>query len=144
EEGNAYLDFLSGAGTLNYGHNNPQMKQALIEYLESDGVVHGLDMHTSAKKEFLEVFEEVILKPRDMRYKMQFPGPTGTNAVEAALKLARNIKGRNKVVAFTNGFHGVSLGSLAATANSHFRDAAGVSLGDCTHLPYCGYLGDDG
>jgi diaminobutyrate-2-oxoglutarate transaminase len=94
DEGNRYIDFFSGAGTLNYGHNNPVLKEKILEYIESDGVVHGLDMATSAKKEFMEAFERVILRPRNMRYKLQFPGPTGTNAVEAALKHGRSRSAR--------------------------------------------------
>lgn len=141
EAGRSYVDFFSGAGTLNYGHNNPALKRRLIEYLEGDGVVHGLDMATVAKKEFLETFERLILQPRGLSYKVQFPGPTGTNAVEAALKLARQVKGRSGIVSFTNGFHGVSGGALATTGNSKFRDAAGVPLGNATFMPYDGYLG---
>ncbi len=142
EEGNAYLDFLAGAGTLNYGHNNPVLKEKLIAYLSEDYIVHGLDMHTVAKRDFLDMFEEVILKPREMNYVMQFTGPTGSNAVEAALKIARNIKGRSNIITFTNGFHGVSLGSLAVTGNSHHRDAAGVELNGATVMPYDGYMGN--
>jgi diaminobutyrate-2-oxoglutarate transaminase len=142
EDGRAYVDFFSGAGTLNYGHNNPALKQRLIEYLESDGLVHGLDMATLAKKAFLETFEDVILRPRGLNYKIQFPGPTGTNAVEAALKLARQVKGRTNIISFTNGFHGVSSGSLAATGNSKFREAAGMPLANTTFMPYDGYLGE--
>jgi len=141
-EGRSYIDFFSGAGTLNYGHNNPVLKQRLLEYIEEDGVVHGLDMATVAKKELLETFERVILRPRNMDYKIQFPGPTGTNAVEAALKLARQVKSRTNVVSFTNGFHGVTGASLAATGNSKFRDAAGVPLANTTFMPYDGYLGN--
>jgi diaminobutyrate-2-oxoglutarate transaminase len=141
EAGRSYVDFFSGAGTLNYGHNNPVLKRKLIEYLDTDGVVHGLDMATGAKKAFLESFERVILRPRNMSYKIQFPGPTGTNAVEAALKLARQVKGRASVVSFTNGFHGVTGGALATTGNSKFRDAAGMPLGNATFMPYDGYLG---
>jgi diaminobutyrate-2-oxoglutarate transaminase len=143
EEGNRYIDFFSGAGTLNYGHNNPVLKEKVIEYLESDGLIHGLDMATTAKKEFIEAFERVILRPRNLQYKLQFPGPTGTNAVEAAMKLARLVKGRTNIISFTNGFHGVSGGSLAATGNAKFRDAAGVPLGNTTFMPYAGYLGKD-
>ena len=143
EDGNQYLDFLAGAGTLNYGHNNPLFKAKLLEYIEQDGITHGLDLHTKAKGEFLETFNEKILKPRAMDYVVQFTGPTGTNAVEAALKLARNITGRENIIAFTNGFHGVSLGALAATGNSHHRGASGVGLGGTTRMPYDGYLGDD-
>ncbi len=142
QEGNQYLDFLAGAGTLNYGHNNPVLKKALLEYIESDGITHGLDMHTRAKAEFMQTFNEKILKPRGLDYVMQFTGPTGTNAVEAALKLARNVTGRENIISFTNGFHGVSLGSLATTGNSHHRGAAGVSLNGVSRMPYDGYLGD--
>lgn len=142
EEGNQYLDFLSGAGTLNYGHNNPKFKQALLDYIQNDGICHGLDMHTRAKGEFLETLNDKILKPRNMEYVVQFTGPTGTNAVEAAMKIARNVTGQQNIVTFTNGFHGVSLGALAATGNAHHRDAAGVSLGGVHRMPYDGYLGD--
>ncbi len=142
-EGNEYLDFLAGAGTLNYGHNNELFKQALLDYVKDDGITHGLDMHTKAKGEFLESFNEKILKPRNLEYVVQFTGPTGTNAVEAALKLARNVTGRENIISFTNGFHGVSLGALAATGNSHHRGAAGVSLGGTNRMPYDGYLGED-
>jgi diaminobutyrate-2-oxoglutarate transaminase len=143
EDGTEYLDFLAGAGTLNYGHNNPHFKQALLDYIANDGISHGLDLHTRAKGEFLEAFNEKILKPRELNYVVQFTGPTGTNAVEAALKLARNVTGRENIIAFTNGFHGVSLGALAATGNSHHRGASGVSLGGITRMPYDGYMGED-
>ena len=143
ESGNEYIDFLAGAGTLNYGHNNPLLKKAAIDYLSEDGIVHGLDMATSAKKQFLQTFEDCILKPRNLQYKFQFTGPTGTNAVEAAIKLARNVTGRRGVISFTNGFHGVTLGSLALTGNSKFRDAAGTALNDVHRAPYSGYFGMD-
>lgn len=143
EDGNQYLDFLAGAGTLNYGHNNPIFKDILLDYIQNDGITHGLDLHTKAKGEFLEVFNEKILKPRNMEYMVQFTGPTGTNAVEAAMKVARNVTGQQNIVTFTNGFHGVSLGALAATGNSHHRDAAGVSLTGTHRMPYDGYLGDN-
>jgi len=135
-----YLDFFSGAGALNYGHNNPLLKAALVDYLVSDGVLHGLDMATVAKAEFLEEFESTILTPRGLDYKVQFPGPTGTNAVEAALKLARNITGRESVISFTNAFHGMTLGSLAVTGNSMKRAGAGVPLVHSTPMPYDGYF----
>lgn len=140
EEGRTYIDFLAGAGSLNYGHNNPAIKTAIIEYLQKDGILNGLDLHTEAKREFLRTFDRHILWPREMDYKIQFTGPTGTNAVEAALKLARKVTGRMNVIAFTNGFHGVSLGSLAATGNRRFRASAGVPLEHVTFMPYDGYL----
>jgi diaminobutyrate-2-oxoglutarate transaminase len=142
-DGREFLDFFAGAGVLNYGHNNPLFTRALIEYLGSDGIIHGLDMATSAKKAFIETFERLVLEPRGWDYKLQFTGPTGANAVEAALKVARQATGRTNVVAFTNAFHGLSLGGLAATGNSHYREAAGVALDNVSRLPYDGYLGED-
>jgi diaminobutyrate-2-oxoglutarate transaminase len=136
ERGRPYLDFFSGAGALNYGHNNPVLKQALLEYLSSDRVIHSLDMFTVAKREFLAAFDELILRPRSLEYRVQFPGPAGTNAVEAALKLARKVTGRTEVICFTNGFHGCTLGSLAVTGNALHRGAAGVPLEHATTLPF--------
>jgi len=143
ESGNAYLDFFAGAGALNYGHNPPALKQALIAYLSNDGVTHSLDMSTCAKRRFLERFHEVVLAPRGLAYKVQFPGPTGTNAVEAALKLARKLTGRDSVVSFTNAFHGMTLGSLSVTGNGFRRRGAGVPLVMADTMPFDGYFGDD-
>ena len=140
--GKRYLDFLAGAGSLNYGHNNPIFKEALIEYIERDGITHSLDLHTVAKERFLEAMHDIILAPRGLGdYVMQFTGPTGTNAVEAALKLARKVTGRTNVIYFTNGFHGVSMGALAVTGNSYLRAAAGVPLTNTTAMPFDGYFG---
>jgi diaminobutyrate-2-oxoglutarate transaminase len=140
EDGHGYLDFFSGAGALNYGHNNPVLKRALLDYLERDGVTHGLDMSTTAKRAFLERFQDLVLRPRGLDYKVMFPGPTGTNAVEAALKLARKVKGRESVVSFTNAFHGMSLGSLAVTGNSMKRAGAGIPLVHGTPMPFDNYF----
>lgn len=141
-DGNEYIDFFSGAGVLNFGHNNPKFRKALIDYLEAEGVSHSLDMHSRSKQEFIERFVEVILKPRGMDYKLQFTGPTGTNVVEAALKLARKVTGRRDVVAFTDGFHGMTLGALACTGNQKFHHAAGVELNNIIRVPFDGYLGE--
>lgn len=143
EDGKEYVDFLAGAGTLNYGHNNDVLKQALVEYIMADGVTHGLDMQTEAKAEFLNTFRDLILEPRGMGdYKVMFTGPTGTNSVEAALKLARKVKGRSNIISFTNGFHGVTGGALAATGNQHHRGGMGTSMPDVTRMPFDGYLGE--
>ena len=141
-DGRDYTDFLAGCSSLNYGHNDPDMKAALIEHITRDGITHGLDMYTDTKAAFLDTFEQVILQPRGMDHKVMMVGPTGTNAVEAALKLARKVTGRSNVVAFTNGFHGMTLGSLALTGNSGKRNGSGVALGDVTHLPFDGSMGD--
>lgn len=142
-DGNQYLDFFSGAGALNYGHNDPAMKQALLDYVAGDGITHSLDAFTAAKERFLQRFDDIVLAPRDMEYKVMFPGPTGTNAVEAALKLARKATGRDSVVSFTNAFHGMTLGSLSVTGNSMKRQGAGVPLHNATNMPFDGYLGEE-
>jgi diaminobutyrate-2-oxoglutarate transaminase len=139
-DGRRYLDFFGGAGALNYGHNPPALKRPLLEYLERDGITHGLDMHTRAKADFLTAFRDRILKPRDMDYKVQFPGPTGANAVESALKLARKISGKESMINFTNAFHGMTLGALSVTGNSMKRGGAGIPLVHATPMPYDNYF----
>ena len=141
EAGNRYIDFLSACGSLNYGHNHPRIKAPAVEYLLGDGILNSLDLHTAARRTFIHKFRSVILEPRGLDYKLQFTGPTGTNAVEAALKLARKITGRATVAAFTNAFHGVSLGALAATANRAARSASQALLHGVVRLPYDGYKG---
>jgi len=139
-EGRRYIDFFAGAGSLNYGHNPEPMKSALIDYLAADGVTHSLDMHTAAKARFIEAFRDTVLAPRGLDHKVMFPGPTGTNSVEAALKLARKATGRDTVVSFTNAFHGMTLGSLAITGNSMKRQGAGVPLGNAVSMPFDGFF----
>lgn len=135
--GTAYLDFLAGAGALNYGHNNELMKQAVLAYINGNGVMHSLDLHTVAKLEFINAFVENILKPRNLDYKLQFTGPTGTNAVEAALKLARKVTGRKRVIAFTGAFHGMTAAALACSAK---EDYEGLPSGlDVMRFPFDGF-----
>lgn len=140
EEGRRYLDFFSGAGALNYGHNHPELLEPLLDYLRGGGIAHSMDMHTPAKRTFLQTFNDVILEPRGLDYKVMFPGPTGTNTVEAALKLARKVTGRQHVLSFTNAFHGMTLGALAVTGNSMKRAGAGVPLTNSSKLPYDDYF----
>jgi len=143
EQGKEYIDFFAGAGTLNYGHNNPLISEALIAYLQHGGIVHGLDKATVAKKNFLQKFRDTILKPRNLDYKVQFTGPTGTNAVETALKLARMVKRRSNVIAFTNGYHGLTMGALAVTGNDFYRDEYYGARNNADSVPFDGYFGPD-
>lgn len=142
-DGRAYIDFLSGCGALNYGHNPPHLVESIQRYLAEGNILHSLDMASVGKQRFLERFFQTVLKPRQFDYRVQFTGPTGTNAVEAALKLARKVTGRHTVVAFTNGFHGVTTGALSVTASASKRAAAGVALGNTIRMPYDGFLGGD-
>ncbi|WP_211274608.1 diaminobutyrate--2-oxoglutarate transaminase [Anaerobacillus arseniciselenatis] len=142
-DGKEYIDFFAGAGALNYGHNDDNMKKKLIEYIMEDGIAHSLDKATDAKGDFLEKFNNVILKPRNMDYKVMFPGPTGTNTVESALKLARKVTGRTNVISFTNGFHGMTIGSLSVTGNQAKREGAGIPLQHVVTMPYDSFVSEN-
>jgi len=135
-EGKAYLDFFNGAGALNYGHNNEYIKTRIRDYLEKDGISHALDMYTGAKADFLRTFEEKILLPQKLDYKVMFCGPTGTNGVEAALKLARKVTGRTGIFALTGAFHGMTLGALSVTSGAYHRHGAHVPLSFTTFVPH--------
>tara|TARA_R110000787_G_scaffold255314_3_gene360637 strand:+ start:31 stop:1311 length:1281 start_codon:yes stop_codon:yes gene_type:complete len=140
QHGKRYLDFFSCAGALNYGHNNSVVTEPLIEYLSGDGILMSLDLHTQAKRSFIEDFQNHILKKRHLDYKMQFTSPSGTSVVESAIKLARKVTKREVVVAFTNGFHGMSGTALSVTGNRYHRQ--NVSYGNVFRIPFDGYLGD--
>ncbi len=139
-EGNEYIDFFAGAGALNYGHNDETMQEKMIEYIRHDGIIHSLDMGTTTRGAFLESFRDVILTPRNLDYKVMFPGPTGTNSVESALKIARKVTGRDTVISFTNAFHGMTIGSLSVTGNSFKRHGAGVPLHHSVSMPFDDYM----
>jgi diaminobutyrate-2-oxoglutarate transaminase len=136
ESGEEYIDFFAGAGTLNFGHNNPAIKQRILDYLAADGIVHALDLYTPAKRTFLERFEQLILKPRGLDFKLQFCGPSGTEAVEAALKLARKIKGRSGIFSFMGAYHGLSLGSVAVTGGRKYRSGSFPGVSGVTFMPF--------
>lgn len=140
EDGKEYIDFLAVAGSMNYGHNNPFIKKEIMKYLEKDTIINSLDMYTSAKRNFFETFNKKILVPRGLKYKVMCCEPTGTNAVEAALKLCRKNKKRNNIIAFSGAFHGMSLGSLALTTDRTSRGGAGVPLNNVAFVPYDGML----
>ena len=135
-ESQEYIDFLAGAGALNYGHNNDYIKQKVIEYLNADAIAHGLDFHTSAKEQFITKFHDLILKPKNLDYRLQFCGPTGTNAVEAALKLARKVKQRTGIFSFMGAFHGMTSGSLSITGNKEIRAGISGIANDVNFMPY--------
>lgn len=136
DSGKKYIDFLAGAGALNYGHNNDYIKQQVISFLDIDGVTHSLDLYTSAKEKFLVKFNELILEPKKLDYRVQFCGPTGTNAVEAALKLARKAKQRSGIFSFMGGYHGMTLGSLSITGNTAIRAGTIGTSSNVTFMPY--------
>ena len=134
--GDRFLDFFCSAGSLNYGHNNDVAISSMQAYLKKNGILNSLDFATTAKIDFIETFDQYILSPRGLKYKYQFTGPTGTDGVEAAIKLARLATSRSTIVACKGSFHGVTLGSLSATASEYFRNASGVKLKDVEFLSF--------
>lgn len=136
EEGREYLDFFAGAGALNYGHNDPEMRAALIEHLESNSVAHGLDLFTSTKRALLESLEASLLTPRGWDYRIQFTGPTGADANEAALKLARKATGRTGIVTFNGAFHGMTAGTLAVSGARSRKLSGGDLTDDVLFVPF--------
>ena len=141
ETGEKYIDFFCGAGAMNYGHNNPDIKKAVLDYLSEDHIIHALDMYTVAKGNFLRTFQEIVLAPRSLNYRVMFCGSTGTNAVEAALKLARKNTKRTNVIAFHGAFHGMTIGSISCTGEKYARNGVGVPLANTTFVPYSHTLG---
>jgi len=114
-DGNVFIDFLAGAGVLSLGHNHPELVAAATEQM---GIfTHGLDMPSPAKDAFTEA--QLSMLPAGMRdrMKIQFCGPTGANAVDAALKLCKTATGRGGIVSFQGGFHGSSHAAMAVTGN---------------------------
>ncbi|NJM41480.1 MAG: isopeptide-forming domain-containing fimbrial protein [Anaerolineae bacterium] len=83
--GREWIDFFAGAGALNYGHNHPEMKAQVIAYLEDNGIMHSLDLDTEARAAFLAALQRSVLTPRRLPYRVQFTGPTGTDAYDATL-----------------------------------------------------------
>ncbi|WP_407151114.1 diaminobutyrate--2-oxoglutarate transaminase [Bradyrhizobium sp. ORS 86] len=136
-DGRKLIDFHSDAGTLNYGHNNHQIKVAITKYLESDAAVSAFNMNTSAKLEFMETFSSVILRQRGLQYRCQF----AESVIEVAIELSRTVTGRQKIILFTHAYHGTSLRAVGASGKD--RTTSGVSLSDVTFMPYDGYLGPD-
>ncbi len=135
-DGRTFIDFFCGASSLNYGHNHPYIKRQLLDYLASDGITNGLDLYTTAKHDFLTRFAEVVLTPRKLDYKIQFCGPTGANAIEAAIKLARKATGRPGIVSFSGSFHGMSHGALSVTGARHARSANATGPSSVTFVPF--------
>ena len=131
-EGNDYLDCLAGAGTLALGHNHPAVKQALYDVLESGLLLHTLDIITLVKGAFTGSLLSFF--PKD--FVLQFCGPTGADGTEAAIKLAKTYTGRDNVIAFSGGYHGMTHGALAMTGNLSAKEKVGNLMPGVQFMPY--------
>ena len=116
-EGNKYLDFLCGAGTLALGHNDSEINQTMVDLLTGDAPLHTLDLTTPVKDKFVHTLLSLLPGELKDNAKVQFCSPSGTDAVDAALKLCKTATGRSSVIAFQGGYHGMGHGALALTGN---------------------------
>ncbi|MDX6328106.1 MAG: diaminobutyrate-2-oxoglutarate transaminase [Streptomycetaceae bacterium] len=135
-DGRRYLDCLSGAGTLALGHNHPVVLEAIRRVLDSGAPLHVLDLATPVKDAFTTALFETLPPELADRGRIQFCGPAGTDAVEAAIKLVRTATGRSGLLAFSGAYHGMTAAALAATGDTSVRGAAGVTDGRVARLPY--------
>ena len=115
-DGRSFIDFFAGASSLNMGHNHPTLIAAAIDYLRSGGVLNSLDMDTPVREKFISTFHQEILEPRGLRYLLQFVGPTGTNCVEASLRLAQRFTKRSRIIFLEGSFHGMTAGAAAVSS----------------------------
>ena len=119
--GKRYLDFLTGAGVHVLGHNHPKVCAAIAA--DREPLVNGLDLLTTAKLAFVEALRSVLPGRMADTHKLHFCGPTGSDAIEAAMKLAYRATGRRGVIAFSGGYHGMTQGALSLTSSRRLREA---------------------
>lgn len=117
-DGRRYLDCLSGAGTLALGHNHPVVLEAIRKVLDSGAPLHVLDLATPVKDAFTTELFRTLPPEFAARARVQFCGPAGTDAVEAAFKLVRAATGRTGMLAFTGAYHGMTAGALEASGGA--------------------------
>lgn len=136
EDGNEYIDCLAGAGALALGHHHPAVTSAIRRVLDEGAPLSTLDMVTPARDSFIEELFDIL--PAGLRHdgRIQFCGPSGADAVEAAIKLARTATSRAGVLAFGGGYHGMTMGALAVSGGREVKEPLGSLLPDTHHLPF--------
>jgi len=130
-DGNIYIDMFGGAGVMAVGHGHPEVLKAAHEQI--DEVTHTLDIPTPTRRKMVEVLEGLL--PKELN-KVFFGGPTGSDAVEQAVKLARYNTGRDGIIAFEGAYHGMTGISLALTCDAHHRTGIGQLVPGVQFLPY--------
>jgi len=135
-EGNRYLDSLCGAGTLALGHNHPEIIQTLKDVLDSQLPLHTLDITTPAKDHFVDLLFDRLPGELRNKAKIQFCGPTGSDAVDAAIKLCKTATGNESVISFQGGYHGMGHGALALTGNLGAKNAINGLMPGVQFFPY--------
>lgn len=135
-DGNVYFDCLAGAGTLALGHNHPVVLDAMRTVLDANLPLHTLDLTTPVKDQFVEELFASLPPTFAENAKIQFCGPSGADAVEAAIKLVKTATGRRSVLSFHGGYHGMTHGALSLTGNLSPKEAVAGLMPDVHFLPY--------
>ena len=135
-EGNRYLDFLCGAGTLALGHNDDEVNMAMMDLIASDAPLHTLDLTTPVKDRFVQTILDNLPGHLAQDAKIQFCSPSGTDATDAAIKLCKTATGRSTVIAFSGGYHGMGHGALALTGNLNAKNHVANLMPGVQFMPY--------
>lgn len=135
-EGKIYYDCLAEAGTLALGHNHPVVREAIEKTLRSEYPLHTLDLTTPIKDKFVEELYSVLPHSFAQKAKIQFCGPAGTDAVEAALKIVKTATGKRSILSFQGGYHGMTHGALSLMGNLGAKEKIPGLMSDVHFLPY--------
>ena len=133
-DGNTFLDFFAGIGVLNVGHSNPYVLDAVQEQTEK--VVHTVDFPTEARLDLIEKLTDIAPGALSDANRVVFGGPTGSDAIEATIKLAKYNTGGDGLIAFRGSYHGGSAGALSLTAGKKYKEHYTPLLSDVHHVPY--------
>lgn len=134
-DGNQYIDFFSVCGVLSLGHNNTDIVKDLEKF--QGKIMQAVDFPTPVKKDFIEALLEIFPESLKGEYKINFGGPTGSDAIETALKLARINTGRHSVIAFHGGYHGMTMGALSVTSKLSHREKVSPLIPGVHFMPFC-------
>ena len=135
-EGNQYLDFLNGAGTLALGHNDDEVNQAMVDLIQSGAPLHTLDLMTPTKEKFVDSILSILPPELAVKAKIQFCSPSGTDATDAAIKLCKTATGRGTAIAFSGGYHGMGHGPMALTGNCNAKNKVQNIMPGVQFMPY--------
>lgn len=133
-DGNVFLDFLTGAGSLPLGHCHPKVVRAA--QLQMEVFCHGLDFPSEAKSRFMDTLLDALPQSLAGEYKVHFCAPTGADAIEAAIKLCKLYTGGDEVISFQGGYHGCSNGAMAATGLRAMKARIGGRMPGVHFFPY--------
>ena len=134
EDGNVLIDFLTGAGVLALGHAHPELTRVIRE--QAEVLTHGLDFPTAVKDDFTTELFGLLPDHVRARTRVHFCGPTGANAVEAAIKLCKQATGRGEIIAFHGGFHGMTHAAMAVSGDTGTRAAVANTMPGVHFYPF--------